>query len=188
MQKSTINLDDEKAKLKTKTTTSNLPTTTTTYRQQLTTQPDDEQLSGSNQEWLQREKQFCLLVKIIVNKKTAINLGYRGKKQQSMTYCFFLCSRGLMTSANAMTWRATSVDATDVTWQSDLHWCGGRSMSTSARKRKTAKTLLVNICKRKKLRAKAKWKRNKKTTLQKQKQFASRQPRNGCNAPDRNKK
>ena len=55
-------------------------------------------------------------------------------------------------------------------------------------KKKNSKNFVSEHLQKKKLQAKAKWKRNKKATLQKQKQFASGQPCNGCNAPDRNKK
>ena len=61
--------------------------------------------------------------------KSAISLDHQGenKKQQSTTYCFL----------------ATSIDVgATATWQSYLHPC-----KRQLRKRKTAKTLLVNIWK-----------------------------------------
>ena len=105
-----------------------------------------------------------------------------------MTYCFFLCKRSdNLHQCNDLASDLRQCHQCDMAEWPPLMW---RLIHVNLReKKKTAKTLLVNICKRKKLRAKAKWKkRNKKTTLQKQKQFASGQPHNGCNALDRNKK
>jgi len=48
--------------------------------------------------------------------------------------------------------------------------------------KENSKNFVSEHLQKKKLWAKVKWKRNKKATLQKQNQFASGQPCNGCNA------
>jgi len=91
-QKSTMNLpDDQKARLKTKTTTSNLPTTTTTTTINLPMTMSNS-LEAARSDY-KGEKQFCLLVKIIVKKQQSTLATRKNKKQQSMMYCFLLCKR-----------------------------------------------------------------------------------------------
>jgi len=103
-------------------TTINLPTTTrwATQRKQQPCQT----------EWPKRGKTTFFVSKNDCKwKKQQSALATRkNKKQQSMTYCFLATS--------------IDVDAT-MTWQSDLHPC-----KPQLRKRKTAKTLLVNIWKK----------------------------------------
>jgi len=148
-QKSTINLlDDQKARLKTKTTTSNLPTTTTTTTINLPMTMSNS-LEAARSDY-KGEKQFCLLVKIIVKKQQSTLATRKNKKQQSMMYCFLLCKR----SDDLCTWWATSINATNVTWQTSVDVEIHVNLS---KKKKNSKNFVSEHLEKKKLWAK--WKR-----------------------------